>query len=100
MCEVHWIQHIEGDGLEGGGPVNWPARSPDLSCLDFFLWGHMKSLVNTNLVDSDETLSARIAVVAGDIWEMLGVFANIRQSLHRRCEACIFAGGRSFEQFL
>ncbi|GFU90574.1 uncharacterized protein TNCV_4051561 [Trichonephila clavipes] len=25
-----------------GGPVNWPARSPDLSCLDF-LSGHMKS---------------------------------------------------------
>ncbi|GBO08525.1 hypothetical protein AVEN_145906-1 [Araneus ventricosus] len=22
-----------------GGPVQWPARSPDLSCLDFFLWG-------------------------------------------------------------
>ncbi|GFT81858.1 uncharacterized protein TNCV_4336941 [Trichonephila clavipes] len=22
-----------------GGPINWPASSPDLSCLDFFLWG-------------------------------------------------------------
>ncbi|GFV86099.1 uncharacterized protein TNCV_670961 [Trichonephila clavipes] len=28
-----------------GGPVNWLARSPDLSCLDFFLWGHMKNIV-------------------------------------------------------
>ncbi|GFV21391.1 uncharacterized protein TNCV_2371481 [Trichonephila clavipes] len=28
------------------GLVNWPARLPDLSCLDFFLWGHMKSPVS------------------------------------------------------
>jgi hypothetical protein len=25
-----------------GGPRNWPARSPDLNPLDFFLWGHVK----------------------------------------------------------
>ncbi|GFY35172.1 uncharacterized protein TNCV_5045471 [Trichonephila clavipes] len=67
-----------------GGPVNWPARSPDLSCLDFFLWGHMKSLVYSSPVYSNEALVARIAVVAGDIREMLGVFSNVRQSLHRR----------------
>ncbi|GFS69162.1 uncharacterized protein TNCV_4010161 [Trichonephila clavipes] len=86
--------------LGRGGPVNWTARSLDLSCLDFFLWGHMKSLVYASPVDSDEVLVAKIAVVAGDIWEMPGVFANVRQSLRRRCEACIFVGGRSFEQFL
>ncbi|EZA55669.1 hypothetical protein X777_04178 [Ooceraea biroi] len=22
------------------GPIRWPARSPDLNPLDFFLWGH------------------------------------------------------------
>ncbi|GFV17838.1 hypothetical protein TNCV_3235881 [Trichonephila clavipes] len=36
-----WIGH--------GGSVNWPTRSPDLSCMDFF-WGHMKSLVYETLV--------------------------------------------------
>ena len=25
-----------------GGPVPWPARSPDLNPLDFYLWGHLK----------------------------------------------------------
>ncbi|PRD19263.1 UNVERIFIED_CONTAM: hypothetical protein NCL1_57865 [Trichonephila clavipes] len=34
-----------GRWIGRGGPVNWPARSPDLSCIYFFLWGHMKSLV-------------------------------------------------------
>ncbi|GFX69698.1 uncharacterized protein TNCV_1770661 [Trichonephila clavipes] len=83
-----------------GGPVNWPARSPDLSCLDFFLWGHMKSLVYASNVNSDEALVARIAVVAGEIRDMPGVFANVRHTLRWRCEACNFAGGHFFEQFL
>ncbi|GFX20434.1 hypothetical protein TNCV_3487921 [Trichonephila clavipes] len=26
-------------------PVHWPARSLDLSCMDFFFWSHMKSWV-------------------------------------------------------
>ncbi|GFW11602.1 uncharacterized protein TNCV_42371 [Trichonephila clavipes] len=74
MCEVHWIQHIQGDGLGGGVPVNWLARSPDLSCLDFFLWSHMKSLVHASFVE--EALVTRNAVVAGDIraWGYLLMF--------------------------
>ncbi|GFV49740.1 uncharacterized protein TNCV_1793071 [Trichonephila clavipes] len=83
-----------------GGPVNWPARLPDLSCLDFFLWGHMKSLVYASPVDSNGALVARIAVVAGEIREIPGVFSNVRHSLRRRCEACIFIGRRFTEQFL
>ncbi|KAJ8876245.1 hypothetical protein PR048_024155 [Dryococelus australis] len=27
------------------GPVYWPARSPDLNTLDYWLWGHMKDCV-------------------------------------------------------
>ncbi|GFX83550.1 hypothetical protein TNCV_324991 [Trichonephila clavipes] len=60
--------------------------------------GHMKSIAYASLIDYDEALVARIAVVAGDIREMHGVFANVRQSLRWRREACIFADGRSFEQ--
>ncbi|GFU97995.1 uncharacterized protein TNCV_232721 [Trichonephila clavipes] len=80
-----------------GCPVNWPARSPDLSRLDFFLWGHMKILVYARPVDSNEALVTRIAVISGEIREMTGVFANVRHSLRRRCEVCIFAGGCFFE---
>jgi hypothetical protein len=28
-----------------GGPTAWPPCSPDLNHLDFYLWGHQKSLV-------------------------------------------------------
>ncbi|GFX70787.1 uncharacterized protein TNCV_1337491 [Trichonephila clavipes] len=50
-----------------GGPVNWPARSPDLFSLDIFLWDHIKSLVYASPVDSKEALVESIAVVAGKI---------------------------------
>ncbi|GFY31684.1 uncharacterized protein TNCV_4199951 [Trichonephila clavipes] len=88
-----------GRRIGWGGPVNWPARSPDLFCLDFFLWDPVKSFVYASPVDSDEALVARIAVVAGEIREMPGVLANVRHSLRWRCEACIFAGGRFLERF-
>ncbi|GFW53960.1 hypothetical protein TNCV_1086771 [Trichonephila clavipes] len=35
------------------GPVNWPPRSCDLTPLDFFLWGYVKSL---NCADKPQTL--------------------------------------------
>ncbi|GFX06490.1 hypothetical protein TNCV_3017241 [Trichonephila clavipes] len=44
----------------------------------------MKSLVYASPVDSDKTLVARIAVVAGEFREMSAVFANVRHSLCRR----------------
>lgn len=43
---------------------------------------------------------AKTAVVAGDIWEMPGFFANEPQPLSRKYEECIAAGRRHFEQFL
>jgi len=27
------------------GPVQWPPRSPDITPLDYFLWGHLKTVV-------------------------------------------------------
>ncbi|GFX79069.1 retrovirus-related Pol polyprotein from transposon 412 [Trichonephila clavipes] len=35
------------------GPVNWPPRSCDLTTLDYFLWGYVKSLV---YADKPQTL--------------------------------------------
>ncbi|GBN42496.1 hypothetical protein AVEN_156621-1 [Araneus ventricosus] len=83
-----------------GGPVLWPARSPDLICLDYFLWGYVKSLVYENPVNSAEDLVVRIAAAAGEVRDTPGIFANVRSSMRRRCEACITARGRNFEHLL
>ena len=90
-----------GNRLIGrGGPVAWPPRSPDLTCLVFILWGHMKQLVYETVVETEDHLVARITVAAGTIADMSGIFERTRQSMVRRCTACIQTNGRAFEQFL
>lgn len=73
----------------------------DLSCLDFFLWRHMKNLVYISQIDSDYDLVAKIAVVTGYIeLEIFGIITNVRNTLRWRCEVCNVAGRNFYEQFL
>ncbi|GBN40604.1 hypothetical protein AVEN_239295-1, partial [Araneus ventricosus] len=50
-----------------GGPVLWPARSPNRICLDYFLLGYVKSLVYETPVNSAEDLVVYIAAAAGEV---------------------------------
>ena len=50
-----------------GEPIASPARSLDLTPMDFFLWGHIKALIYTFPVVSEEDLIACI-VVAATTW--------------------------------
>jgi hypothetical protein len=47
LCIVrqHLIQTSGEERIARGDPVNWPAPSPDLNPLNFWLWEHLKSLV-------------------------------------------------------
>ncbi|GBM90213.1 hypothetical protein AVEN_121850-1 [Araneus ventricosus] len=83
-----------------GGPVPWPPRSSDFSSFDYFLWGHLKSLVYATPVDSDEDLVTRISVAVARVGEIPDIFESVRQSLHRRCQVCISVGGSNFGQLL
>ncbi|XP_019699317.2 uncharacterized protein LOC109504329 [Harpegnathos saltator] len=31
--------------MDRGSPITWPARSPDLNVLDYFVWDHIKSKI-------------------------------------------------------
>src|SRR5258705_1336501 len=55
--------------LTFGGPVAWPPRSPDLTSLDLFFWGHMKNVVYETPINTEEELVARIVVAAESIRE-------------------------------
>lgn len=82
------------------GPVAWPARSPDMNPLDFFLWGHCKSLVYSRPVVSIEDLRDRIQQAFQDIRGTLGILDRVNISLHRRMEACVLVNGGHFEQLI
>ncbi|GFW20888.1 transposable element Tc3 transposase [Trichonephila clavipes] len=49
------------------GPVNWPPRSCDLTPLDYFLWGYVKSLVYEDKPQTLEHLEDNIRRVIADI---------------------------------
>ncbi|GFV40875.1 uncharacterized protein TNCV_1637591 [Trichonephila clavipes] len=88
----HWIGR--------GGSVPWPPRSPDLSCLDFFFSGHIKSLVYESPVTFAEDLVAHLSVAAGHVIGMPDVFSDLSRSMCRRCECCVTVGGLTFEHLL
>ena len=58
--------------------MTWPPRSPDLSSLDLYLWGHTKNHTNETPVESEEELVSRIAVTAGDIADIPEIFGDVR----------------------
>ncbi|GFY35132.1 transposable element Tc3 transposase [Trichonephila clavipes] len=49
------------------GPVNWPTRSCDLTPLDYFLWGYVKSLVYADKPQTLDHLEDNIRHVIAEI---------------------------------
>ncbi|GFU66037.1 uncharacterized protein TNCV_3270731 [Trichonephila clavipes] len=49
------------------GPVNWPPRTCDLTPLDYFLWGYVKSLVYADKPQTLDHLEDNIRRVIADI---------------------------------
>lgn len=83
-----------------GGPVHWPARSPDLTPCDFFLWGFLKDKIYATPVETREDLQDRIFDTARELRENPGIFARVRNSLIRRTHLCIDVQGGHFEHLL
>lgn len=79
------------------GPINWPARSPDLTPLDFYVWGRMKELVYATPVNTREELMERINEAATHLRNNM-TERTTRSEIRRRCRACIRNRGSHFEQ--
>lgn len=48
ICMAHLRNMFPGRLVSRHGDFNWPARSPDLTSPDFFLWGYLKARVFNN----------------------------------------------------
>ncbi|GFU35287.1 putative transposable element [Trichonephila clavipes] len=65
---IDLLKYTFGDRLISRfGPVNWPPRSCDLTPLDYFLWGYVKSLVYADKPQTLEHLENNIRRVMADI---------------------------------
>ena len=86
--------------LGRGGPFACAPRSPDLTPLDYYLWGHMKTLVYETKVDSKTAMCYRILAAADHIRNQPDITACATQSLLMCAENCIATGGGHFEQLM
>lgn len=73
-------------------------RSPDLTPLDFFLWGHLKEMIYSSPPASPEDVMAKIIVAVEDIDGAM--LRRVRENVICRAQACIEAGGAHFEHLL
>ena len=65
------------------GPNDWPASSPNQTSLDYFLWGHMKSMVYKTLVDSEEDLLVQVMAVV--YVGLQGIGDRVYENVVHRC---------------
>lgn len=94
-----WLDdHYPNQWIGRRGPVEWPPRSPDLTPLDFFLWGHLKSVVFKTQPDSIQQLQERIIQECRAISRE--TFANVRQEFENRLYHCLENNGNHFEHLL
>jgi hypothetical protein len=74
--------------------VEYPPRSPDLTPLDFFLWGALKNAVYTSTPRTLQDLRGEIETACAAV--PLATIQNVYQSVVRR-QQCVAGGGGHFE---
>jgi hypothetical protein len=62
-----------------GAPAAWPPHSAVLNSLDFYLWGHLGTLVYAAPLDNEGAIHRR---------SYPGIFERMRRSLMRRIQKC------------
>lgn len=81
------------------GTINWPPRSPDLTPLDFFLWGYLKGIVYATPSRDLDDLKRKISDACRTVTpEMIRTACN--RNLLSRFEKCIYEDGHQFEHLL
>lgn len=87
-----------GRWIGRGGPINWPARSPDLTSPDFFLWGYLKDKVYQQVPTTRENMIERIRNACAQI--PADMLLSCVQSFEERINKCIEVQGEHFEHLL
>lgn len=87
------VKRLFGDRIiSRNANIAWPPRSPDLSVCDFFLWGHLKSIVYQTkprtLAQLKTQIEEEIANIPGD------TLRRAMQNLQNRLTECVRQNGQ------
>lgn len=90
-------EKLAGRWIGRRGSIEWPARSPDLSPLDFFLWGYLKNKVYGNKLHN---LGELKSVITNEIEKLKSdpdLLKRVCSSVTARVNECMEANGGHFE---
>lgn len=96
---IDYLQDRFGENLiTTNGPVRWPPRSPDLTPMDYFIWGYLKNFVYSTPITTREDMELRLRRGVDSITpqQLTRVFENNR----RRVQKCLDMGGQHFEHLM
>lgn len=80
------------------GTIEYPARSPDLTPLDFYLWGYLKGKIYATRPRDIEELKQRIRIEIQLITP--DVLRSLQTEFYHRLGLCQEVNGFHFEQLL
>jgi len=94
-----WLnERFPGKWIGRRGAIEWPARSPDLTPLDFFLWGHLKTQVYKTPPESIQDLKNRITLECRRITRE--TLLKVREEFQNRLYYCLANNGAHFEHLI
>ena len=88
---------VRKKGIGPRGPIEWPARSPDLIPCDFFLWGVLKDMVYDHNPRTIDQLRADIQNAISNI--DIQLCQKVCRSVFSWIECCIKKNGEHFENY-
>uniref|UniRef100_A0AAR2K5X1 Transposase Tc1-like domain-containing protein n=1 Tax=Pygocentrus nattereri TaxID=42514 RepID=A0AAR2K5X1_PYGNA len=99
-CQVQAFldEQFPGKWIGRRGPVEWPPRSPDLTPLDFYLWGHLKAIVYAVKIRDVQHLKLWILEASASISS--AVLLSVCEEWEKRVALAIQHNGQHFEHIL
>ena len=95
---THLNNEFPGRWIGRGGPLKWPPRSPDLTKMDFFMWGYIKDQVYKTPPTTKEDMKVRIREVFQNI--NINVLSHVSRAFENRVHYCLEVAGGHFEHLL
>ncbi|ERL95808.1 hypothetical protein D910_00344, partial [Dendroctonus ponderosae] len=97
-CGFNWIElrlSNTAKWIGRNGFQNWPPRSPDLTPLDFFLWGYIKGIVYHTLPTTSHDMKTRIRDAFKTVTPQM--LSRVSSGFEKRIYKCLEMDGQHFE---
>ena len=95
---AYLVENLLGQWIGRRGAVEFPPRSPDLTPLDFYLWGTLKDAVYHRKLATLAVLQEEIETTCTAI--KVDTLINVAQAVVRRNQKCLDADGNHSEHLL